>query len=132
MTGGRLRHRPFRAESEFFAGERCHILELINDTARPGLSIARARVEPGVTTELHALDVDEVYVVLSGRGRMEGGGDESFPVAAGDCVEIPAGAPQRITNVGDEDLVFLCVCTPRFRPEGYRALEADPDGGSAG
>jgi hypothetical protein len=30
-----------------------------------------------------------------------------------------AGATQRITNIGRTDLVFLCVCTPRFRPENY-------------
>ena len=29
------------------------------------------------------------------------------------------GVPQRITNIGDEDLVFLCVCTPRFVQRAY-------------
>jgi mannose-6-phosphate isomerase-like protein (cupin superfamily) len=27
---------------------------------------------------------------------------------------------QRVTNTGEEDLVFLAICTPRFRPENYR------------
>ena len=47
-------------------------------------------------------------------------------VGPGDVVVIPAGVPQQITNVGDADLVFYCVCTPRFRPDGYESL----DGGS--
>jgi hypothetical protein len=25
----------------------------------------------------------------------------------------------RITNVGDEDLLFLCICTPRFVQNAY-------------
>ena len=37
-------------------------------------------------------------------------------------VVIPAGVPQRITNNRDEDVVFYCICTPRFRPDGYEAL----------
>ena len=40
----------------------------------------------------------------------------------GDVVLIPSGVRQRVTNIGDEDLVFLCVCTPRFFPECYEAL----------
>nr|WP_126541941.1 cupin domain-containing protein [Oharaeibacter diazotrophicus] len=114
---------PASGHGEFPTDERCHILELLNRDELPGVSLARARVEPGVTTELHTLDVREIYVVLSGRGLMEGGG-AAFPVGPGDAVDIPAGAPQRVTAVGDDDLVFLCLCLPRFRPEGYRSLEA--------
>ena len=31
-------------------------------------------------------------------------------------VVIPAGYSRRITNIGEFDLVFLAICTPRFRP----------------
>jgi len=44
-------------------------------------------------------------------------------VGPGDVVDVPAGTSQRITNVGDEDLLFLCVCTPRFWPGCYEDLE---------
>jgi mannose-6-phosphate isomerase-like protein (cupin superfamily) len=40
-------------------------------------------------------------------------------VSEGDVVRIPANMPQRIANIGDEDLVFYCVCTPRFVPSAY-------------
>jgi mannose-6-phosphate isomerase-like protein (cupin superfamily) len=40
-----------------------------------------------------------------------------------DVVTIPAGTSQRIANIGAADLIFLCVCTPRFREEDYVALE---------
>lgn len=109
--------------AEFFTDERCHILELLNSPAFPGASIARARVEPGVTTELHGLDVREIYVIVSGSGRMESD-SQSFDVGPGDCVDIPVGNPQRITNSGSVDLVFLCLCLPRFVPASYRSLEA--------
>lgn len=42
-----------------------------------------------------------------------------------DVVAIAAGTPQCITNVGTADLIFLCVCTPRFRKETYLNLESD-------
>ena len=81
-------------------------------------------VAPGVTTRLHVVAVDERYVIVSGRGLMETGGVRA-EVGPGDAVLIPAGVPQRIANVGAEDLVFHCVCTPRFTPEAYRDVEAE-------
>jgi hypothetical protein len=33
--------------------------------------------------------------------------------------EIPANMPQRITNVGEVDLVFLALCNPRFVQSAY-------------
>lgn len=120
--------RPDR-QDEVLTEERCHILELVNTALIPDVSLARARVEPGVTTELHALDVRELYIVLSGAGVVDCGDGNGVRVSSGDVVEIPAGVPQRIQNVGEDDLVFFCLCTPRFRPEGYRScLEVSPTG----
>jgi mannose-6-phosphate isomerase-like protein (cupin superfamily) len=114
------------AERERYTEERCHIFETWNDASDPGLSIARARVEPGVTTALHSLDVDERYVILSGRGRVEVEGIPPSEVEGGDVIAIPAGRTQRIQNLGSTDLVFLCLCTPRFAPEHYRNREKLP------
>ena len=36
---------------------------------------------------------------------------------------IPAGASQRIENIGDVDLEFYCLCVPRFHPASYVNLE---------
>ena len=30
---------------------------------------------------------------------------------------------QSIANTGDDDLVFLCICTPRFQWPNYESLE---------
>ena len=110
--------------AEYLTEERCHILELSNDAADPAVSIARARVLPGVTTRRHRLhDTAERYVVLSGTGLVQVDGLESQAVCAGDVVWIPPGAGQSIHNTGDVDLVFLCICTPRFEWANYELLE---------
>lgn len=110
--------------SEYFTEERCHILELSNSPSDAGLSIARARVEPGVTTALHrVIDTVERYVIISGRGHVEIEGLEACDVKQDDVVVIPKGATQRITNTADIDLIFLAICTPRFEPECYEHLE---------
>ena len=118
--------RPDRA-SETLTEERCHIVEVSGHPEDPEMSIARARVEPGVTTQLHALDgIAERYLIVDGEGRMETGhGMERWAAAVGpgDVVLIPPGVPQRITNTGDVDLVFYCLCTPAWRDEAYRSLE---------
>lgn len=109
---------------EFFTDERCHILETWNDARDPGVSVARARVEPGVTTELHVLDgVAERYLVTQGTGEMELNGQWVGVIRPGDFVYIPAGVPQRVRNTGPEDLVFYCICTPAWREGVYRGLE---------
>jgi mannose-6-phosphate isomerase-like protein (cupin superfamily) len=108
---------------EFMTPERCFILETWNDKSDTSVSIARARVSPGVTTQLHSLEVDERYVIVSGLGEVQLGGSSPVRVRGGDAVVIPAGTAQQITNIGNDDLVFYCVCSPRFRVDAYQALE---------
>ena len=113
---------------EFWTPERCFILESWNEAADPAVSVAMARVEPGITTQLHALDgIVERYLIVEGTGRVEVAGGEATPVEAGDLVFIPAGASQRITNTGGTDLVFYCICTPPFVPDAYIDLESPAD-----
>jgi mannose-6-phosphate isomerase-like protein (cupin superfamily) len=109
---------------EYYFDEGCFILELSNSPADPGVSIARARVKPGVTTKLHRLTgVVERYIILAGTGKVDVAGLEPQQVSAGDVVIIPSLCPQRITNTGTEDLVFLAICTPRFTEEVYENMD---------
>ncbi len=118
-------------EGEFYTEERCHIVELANLEADPEVSIARARVEPGVTTAWHHLvGITERYVIVSGEGDMEVGDLPLQRVGPGDVVLIPPECRQRITNTGAEDLIFLAICSPRFRVETYIDLEIT-DGGDS-
>jgi mannose-6-phosphate isomerase-like protein (cupin superfamily) len=111
------------AKPEVWTSERCFISELINEETWPEFSIARTRVEPGVTTQLHALSVHEIYVIESGIGLMTVGDATPFPVGPGEVVTIPERVAQRIENSGSVDLLFLCVCTPKFSRECYTSLE---------
>lgn len=43
-------------------------------------------------------------------------------MGSGNVVLIPPDCRQRIANIGKTDLVFLCVCTPRFIQEAYDEL----------
>jgi mannose-6-phosphate isomerase-like protein (cupin superfamily) len=118
-----IEHRD--KSSEFFTSELCHISELSNSSADPQVSIARARVAPGVTTRWHRLkDTAERYVILSGQGRVEVGDLPPEMVGPGDVVIIPPLCRQRITNTGQEDLIFLAICTPRFTAAAYEDIEA--------
>ena len=110
--------------NEYYTEERCHILELHNDEADPGVSLARARVEPGVTTRWHAVaGTVERYLIISGTGVAEVGDNEPLELSSGDSLVIPAGIRQRIRNTGDDDLIFHCICTPRFEWGNYQAFE---------
>ncbi len=110
-------------QGEFWTDERCFITELHNDDASPEASLAIARVEPGITTQLHRLDgVCERYVVREGEGIVEVDGVKQL-LRVGDQAVIPAGAAQRIENTGPGQLVFYCLCTPRFVPSSYVNLE---------
>ena len=109
---------------EFHTDEKCFITELSNTPDDPDLSIARARVEPGVTTRWHHLkETIERYCIISGSGRVEVGDLTPQNVNAGDIVLIPPMCRQRITNTGTDDLIFLAICTPRFLNSSYEDTE---------
>jgi mannose-6-phosphate isomerase-like protein (cupin superfamily) len=109
---------------EFFFEEGCYILELSNNATDPEVSIARARVQPGVKTRRHRLHgITERYVILEGKGRVEVGEQQAQDVSCGDVVRVPPDFNQCIRNIGDRDLVFLAVCTPRFDRSAYEDTE---------
>ncbi|MGD9915780.1 MAG: cupin domain-containing protein [Rhizobiaceae bacterium] len=115
---------PRGTQGEFWTDERCFITELHNSDVSPESSLAIARVEAGVTTQLHRLDgVCERYIVRKGEGMLEVDGKKQMLVV-GDQYVIRAGAAQRIENTGAGDLEFYCLCTPRFFPASYVNLEA--------
>ena len=115
--------RRFDAAAEFATSERCRIVEVSNSEDDSDVSIARACVAPGVVTRWHRVaGTAERYVILEGTGRVEVGDEVREVVTPGDVVLIPPDCPQRIANIGERDLVFLAICTPRFRAEAYSEL----------
>ncbi len=112
------------AAAEYLTPEGCFILETWNTGADECVSVARARVATGRATAWHRLDgIVERYLIVEGRGLVEVGDLEPAELRPGDMAVIPAGTRQRITNTGPADLVFYCICTPRFRPERYQVCD---------
>jgi mannose-6-phosphate isomerase-like protein (cupin superfamily) len=110
--------------SEYFFEEGCYILELSNSDKDSNLSVARARLAPNTQTKLHKLNKTiERYIILQGQGDvMLGNAEMEYSVKSvksNDVVIIPENHPQAIKNTGDSDLIFLVICTPRFKVENY-------------
>lgn len=95
-------------------------IRLLVDKANTGIasvSLAHATVAVGAETMWHRLEhTDEIYYILSGRGRVSVG-DETCEIGPGDTAWIPAGVLQRIQNVSPDPLTFLCACGPAYVPE---------------
>jgi len=116
--------KPYKPGDEYLTEERCYITELSNSEDDPDVSIARARVKPDTTTRWHRLNgTIERYSIISGAGLMELGDQTPQHVKQGDTILIPSMCAQRITNTGNEDLIFLAVCTPRFTDDNYQDIE---------
>ncbi len=78
----------------------------------------------GITTQLHAVkNTVERYIILEGQGEVEINHSSPVKVSYLDVVSIPQGQAQRISNTGIKPLIFLCICTPRFKPENYINLD---------
>jgi mannose-6-phosphate isomerase-like protein (cupin superfamily) len=86
-------------------------------------SVAEATVpRDGETVEHYHRTTEEVYLFLSGAGRMRLG-DEEAEVRAGDTVVIPPGTKHKLWNKGPEPLVLLCCCAPPYRDEDTVLLD---------
>jgi mannose-6-phosphate isomerase-like protein (cupin superfamily) len=109
---------------EYLTPERCYIAENHSD---PAVSIARATIKPGITTKAHHLKdgVQEIYIITSGKGIVKIGNLDPAEVTVGDVVIIPPLTSQKVTNMGSTDLVFYCVCTPRFTETCY--VDEEPE-----
>ena len=117
--------RRINPNAEFYTDEHCYINELSNISHDPDVSVARARVQPSVTTRWHRLHgITERYVILDGIAVVEIGDLPPQDISVGDVVIIPPDCRQRIRNSGDIDLVFLAICSPRFRQEAYEDIDA--------
>ncbi|SEQ58657.1 Cupin domain-containing protein [Solimonas aquatica] len=115
---------PACAQPETFTVEGCHVRELSNGAQDETLSIAQVRVACGHSTRWHRLrNTQERYVIVAGRGLMQLQGQAPQEVSAGDVVLIPPGCGQRIQALGDTELVFLAICTPRFVWQAYEDID---------
>lgn len=104
---------------EYYFKEGCFIEEWHNSVDDHAMSVAKVRVEVGKTTKLHALrSTYERYVIINGTAYVTVD-QESRQLREGDVVVIPPDTAQQIENTGEIDLIFLAICTPRFKEENY-------------
>ena len=71
-----------------------------------GIALVRGRIAPGGFLPPHIHDVEEALTVLEGTAQSEIG-DETFDLGPGDAVLLPANVPHKLTNNGQDDLVFV-------------------------
>lgn len=88
-------------------------------------SLAEALLQPGQSTDEHYHpETEEIYYILTGRGRMVIE-DEERDVGPLDGIAIPPGSRHKMYNTGTEDLVFLCCCVPAYTHEDTVITEKD-------
>ena len=84
---------------------------LIDPESSPSknLTMGYTVIYPTGKTTGHAHDdMEEVYYILSGRGKMVIGGDE-FPIQAGDAFYVPFGQFHVTYNTGNQPLAMVWV-----------------------
>lgn len=85
-----------------------------------GYRVSRYEYPPGTTFPEHTHDADKIDAVLSGRFRLEMGGEEVV-LAAGDRLAVPRGTPHSAAVVGDEPVVALDAVRRRSAGDGSDA-----------
>jgi len=70
--------------------------------------LAHASVAPGEKLLGHVDPMEEIYIVQSGRGRIQVG-EEVSEAGPGDAIHIPIGLFHELTNTGKETLILLVV-----------------------
>lgn len=79
------------------------------------VSLATVVIKAGKEAHLHKHpELEEVYYILSGRGKMRVG-DDVYSIKKGDTFAIePKDAPHKAMNHYEKDLKILVVCNPKF------------------
>lgn len=77
-------------------------------------SLAEAIIPQNQSTKLHRHTTsEEIYYVLSGSGTMQIE-DRNFSIDKGNSICIAPGESHNVINIGLQDLVILCCCTPPY------------------
>ena len=109
----------------FITQDGSEIRELLahRNSAIRNQSLAEATLAPGQSTQAHYHPIaEEIYYILTGLGLMRLQ-NERRRVRVGDAIAIPPGQSHQMTNIGEEDLVFLCCCAPAYEPDDVVFIE---------
>jgi mannose-6-phosphate isomerase-like protein (cupin superfamily) len=107
---------------------RFHTLFSAETTSTTGLTAGVAELGPGEEFKPHRHPQTEVYLVLSGEGRILVD-DEETPVSAGSTVLFPGGRVHAVRNTGDGPLrVFYALDADSMHEVDYRFEASDQHG----
>ncbi|MEN8257132.1 MAG: cupin domain-containing protein [Thermodesulfobacteriota bacterium] len=101
---------------EYITKDGSEIREMIHPQHQDNkkISVAEARIKPGMKTEPHYhKKSEEVYVVMAGKGllRIE---DKRYEIEKGVSIVIMPGQVHGLENTNNEDLVVMCCCAPAY------------------
>ena len=85
-------------------------------------SLAQFTLESGKKTKLHRIKSSEIYYILQGKAELKIN-DEWFKLEENDSAYVPSNSKQFIKNNGNENLRFLCIVEPAWKPEDDELLE---------
>jgi mannose-6-phosphate isomerase-like protein (cupin superfamily) len=91
---------------------RNHILMDAGELGSRNMSVTWLEVPAGIDQELHSHEeAEQVYIVVSGRGKMTVAGDKQ-EVGEGDLVLVPPATDHSIANDNAADLCCVSVQSP--------------------
>ena len=72
-------------------------------------AMRRIEIKPGQQVPLHYHPEDHEIYVLSGTGKFYNDKEEAEVASQGDFVYIPPNEKHGIDNIGEDNLIFLCL-----------------------
>ena len=85
-------------------------------------SLAQFTLGSGKKSKLHKMSSSEIYYVLEGSGILYVN-DEPHNLEKDDSAYVPPNSKQFIKNNGNENLRFLCIVEPAWKPDDDELLE---------
>ena len=87
-----------------------------------GYSLAQFTLEPGKKSLHHKIKSSEIYYILEGDAALIVD-DLTYQLKKDDSIYVPPMSEQHIENTGVEDLRFLCIVEPAWKPDDEIILE---------
>jgi quercetin dioxygenase-like cupin family protein len=90
--------------------EGIYIRWLIDETlGAKNFAMRRIQIKPGLSVPLHNHSEEHEIYILSGTGKFSNDKGETEVANQGDFLYIPSNEKHSIENIGEDNLVFLCL-----------------------
>ena len=108
-------------------GVASHQLVSPQNSASTRLTVTRVVLAPGAVNSRHRhVSAEQVWVALSGSGKLLLADAATLPFAAGDTARFADGDVHGLENTGASDFVYLAVTSPPLDFRGAYASPATP------